>query len=95
MRYSYLRTFVFLDYDTTRTLAALSHTELAVHQSLTELMSDWSKRQSYGELMTRKIVMSSAKIKNVQWLLELHRSSLNMLKGKDLRTEPCGTPEVT
>jgi hypothetical protein len=42
-------------YDTARVLAILSLMKLAVHQSLTELMSDWSKRQSYGELMTRKI----------------------------------------
>jgi hypothetical protein len=69
--------------------------ELASHQSLTELMSDWSKRQSCEELLARKILRSSAKIKNLQWLIELHRSLMNMLKRKGPMTEPCGTPEVT
>jgi hypothetical protein len=31
--------------------------ELAAQQSLTEFKSDWSKRQSYEELMTRKIII--------------------------------------
>jgi hypothetical protein len=69
--------------------------ELAAHQSLTELMSGWSKRQSCEELMTRKILRSSAKIRNLLWLIELHRSLMNTLKRKGSRTEPCGTPEVT
>jgi hypothetical protein len=43
---------VFLVYDTTRALAVLSLMEFAMHQSLAELMSDWSKRRSCGELMT-------------------------------------------
>jgi hypothetical protein len=34
--------------------------------------------------MTRKILRSSAKIKNLQWLIELHRSLINTLKRKDL-----------
>jgi hypothetical protein len=33
--------------------------ELTAHQSLAELMSDWSKRQSSGKLMTRKILFIS------------------------------------
>jgi hypothetical protein len=45
--------------------------------------------------MIRKILRSSAKFKNWQWLIELHRSVINMLKIKGPRTEPCGTPEVT
>jgi hypothetical protein len=65
-RYSHLRTFVFLEYDiTTQVLAILSLMELAAHQSLTELMSDWSKRQSCGELMTRDI-LRPANIKKLQ-----------------------------
>jgi hypothetical protein len=48
-------------------------------------MSDWSKRQSCEELMTRKILRSSAKIKNLQWLFELHRSLMNTLKRKGPR----------
>jgi type II secretory pathway component GspD/PulD (secretin) len=35
--------------------------ELAAHQSLTELISDWSNN---GELMARNIFISSAKMKN-------------------------------
>jgi hypothetical protein len=61
--------------------------ELAAHQSLKELMSGWSKRQSCGEIMTRTILRSSAKIKNLQWLIELHRLLMNTLKGKGPRTE--------
>jgi hypothetical protein len=66
--------------------------ELAAPQSLKELISDWRKRQSYGELKTLKFLRSSAKIKHLQ---RLHRSLINMLKRKGPRTEPCGTPEVT
>jgi hypothetical protein len=58
-------------------------------------MSDWSKRQSWGELMTRKILRSSAKIKDLQWLIVLDRLIMNTLKRKCPRTESCGTPEVT
>jgi hypothetical protein len=43
--------------------------EIAAHQSLTELTSDWSERQSCGELITPEILRSSAKIKNLQWLI--------------------------
>jgi hypothetical protein len=57
----------------TRGLAILSLIELAVHRSLTELMSDWTKRQSCVELMTRIILRSSAKIKNLQWSINLER----------------------
>jgi hypothetical protein len=63
--------------------------------SVMELMSDWSKRQSCGELMTQKILRPSAKIKNLQWLIEIHRTLMNTLKRKNQRTDPCGTPEVT
>jgi hypothetical protein len=58
--------------DTTHVLAILRLMELAVHQSLRELMSDWSKRQSYGELTTRKILRSSPNITNLQRLIKLH-----------------------
>jgi hypothetical protein len=58
-------------------------------------MSDWSKRHSCGELMTWKILRSSAKIKNCQWLIVFDRSLMNTLKRKGPRTEPCGTLEVT
>jgi hypothetical protein len=40
--------------------------EFAMHQSLMELMSDWSKRQSCGELMTQKI-LTSANIRILQY----------------------------
>jgi hypothetical protein len=48
----------FLEYDTARVLAVqiLSLTELAAHQSLTEVMSNWSERQLREELMTQKNV---------------------------------------
>jgi hypothetical protein len=58
--------------------------ELAAHLSLTELISDWSKRQSCGELKTRKILRSSAKIKHLLCLIELHRSLMNTLKREAL-----------
>jgi hypothetical protein len=45
--------------------------------------------------MTWTILRSSTKIKNVQWLIELHRSLMKTLKRKGPRIEPCGTPEVT
>jgi hypothetical protein len=79
---------VFLETDITRVLAVLSLMELEAHQSFTELMSDWSRRQSCGELMTRKILRSSAETKNLQWLIELHRSLMNTLKRNGPRTEP-------
>jgi hypothetical protein len=47
------------------------------------------------EIITRKMLRSSANIKNLQWLIVLHRSLMNTLKRKGPRTEPCGTPEVT
>jgi hypothetical protein len=56
--------------------------ELAVHQSLTELTSDWSKRQSCGELINRKILISAAKIINLQWLIELLRILVNGMQTK-------------
>jgi hypothetical protein len=34
--------------------------------------------------MTRKFLKSSAKIKNLRWLIELHSSLMNALKGKAL-----------
>jgi hypothetical protein len=68
--------------------------ELAADQSLMELMSDWCKRQSCGEIMTRKMLRSAANIKNVQWLIELNKSVMNTLNRKGHRTEACGTPEV-
>jgi hypothetical protein len=37
-------------------LTTLNLMELAAHQSLTELTSDCSKRQSCGELIERKII---------------------------------------
>lgn len=43
-------------------------------------MSDWSKGHPCGELMTRNILRSSAKITNLQWLTELYRSLMNRLK---------------
>jgi hypothetical protein len=58
--------FVFLVYDNMRVLAVLSLMEFAVHQSLTELMSDGSKRQSFVALITRKILRASANIRNLQ-----------------------------
>jgi hypothetical protein len=42
----------------------------------------------------QKTRRSSAKIKNLKWLTELHRSLKNTLKRKGPRTEPCSTPEV-
>jgi hypothetical protein len=45
--------------------------------------------------MTRKILSSSAKIKNLQWLILLHVSLINTLKRKGPRTGPYGTPKVT
>jgi hypothetical protein len=69
--------------------------ELAAHQSPTELMSDLSKKQSSGELLKRKFLRSSVKIKHLQWLIKLHRLFINTLKRKGHKTEPCVTPEVT
>jgi hypothetical protein len=62
-------------YDTTHVLTMLSLSELAMHQSLTELMS-WSKKQSCGEVMTRKI-FRSAKIRSLQQLMELDNNNNN------------------
>jgi hypothetical protein len=45
--------------------------------------------------MTRKILGSSAKIKNLQLLTELHRSLMNKLKRRGPRIEPRGTSEIT
>jgi hypothetical protein len=79
----------------TKQVSAISSLmELAAHQALTEFMSDWSKRQSCEELMKRKILRLSAETKILQWLTQLHKSLMNMLKRKGPRTEPCGTPEV-
>jgi hypothetical protein len=64
-RYWQLRTFVVLEYDITQVSPILSVIELAAHQALTEFMSDWSKRQSCEELMRRKILRSSTKIKKL------------------------------
>jgi hypothetical protein len=69
--------------------------ELAAHQSLAELMSDWSERQSCEKLMRQKILKLSAKITNSQWLIGLHRSLMNTLKRKCPRIQPCSTVEVT
>jgi hypothetical protein len=68
--------------------------ELAAHQSFTELMSDWSMNHSCGELMTRKILTSSAKIKNLQWLIELRRLLMNTSKTKGPRTQSLRYTEV-
>jgi hypothetical protein len=34
-------------------------------------------------------------VKNLNWLIELHRSFMNTMKIKGPRTEPCDTPDVT
>jgi hypothetical protein len=48
----------------------------------------------YGKLLTWKILRSSARINDLQWLIELHSSPINALKRKGPRTELCGTLEV-
>jgi hypothetical protein len=53
--------------------------ELAAHQSLAVLMSDYCKRQSSGELLTRKAFRSSAKDYKLT-MVELHRPSKDTLK---------------
>jgi hypothetical protein len=70
----------FIECDITRVLVMLGIMKLAPHKSLMELTPDWSKMQSCGELMTRKILESSAKIKNVQYLIQLHRLLMNTFK---------------
>jgi hypothetical protein len=65
--------------------------ELAAHQSLTDLMSDWSKRQSCGEFMTQKILRLSAKIKNLQWLIIIIIIIIiHLLIGNDNNTHSAG-----
>jgi hypothetical protein len=76
-------------------LAPLSLVELAPHQSVSELIPDWCKSQSCGELKTRNFLSSSAKIKSLQWLIELHRSVMNALSRDGRRMEPCAAQDRT
>jgi hypothetical protein len=57
-------------------------------------MSDWSRRQSREEVISRRILRSSAKIRELQYLIESHKSLMNILKRKSPRIEPWGTPEI-
>jgi hypothetical protein len=45
-----------------RILLMLSRIELTIHQLESELMSDWSRRQSREEVTSRKILRSLAKL---------------------------------
>jgi hypothetical protein len=72
----------------------LSRIELTIHQLQTGLMSDWSMRQSREEVTSRKILRSSAKIRELQYLIESNKSLMKTLKRKGPRTEPWGTPEI-
>jgi hypothetical protein len=45
--------------------------------------------------MTRKILISSAKRRYLEYLITLHKSLMKMLKSRGPKTDPCGTPEST
>jgi hypothetical protein len=51
-------------------------------------------RQSREEVISRKILRSAAKIRELQYLIETSKSLMKLLKKKGLRTEPWGTPEI-
>jgi hypothetical protein len=77
---------VFLEKDMTLALPMLSFIQLAVHHPCTELMSDWSKEQSWGESTARKILISSAKSRNLEWVNASHMSLINTMKSRGPRT---------